>query len=303
MYPTLPECLAGFRRMAATAENVVFVDNGSPDGIGEQISMSVPGMTCLRLDRNLYFCGGYNTGIRYALDKGYDFVLLVNADAEVVNPDFVNELLRASVRWPRAAFLGPLVELRVRGNTQRTCLQYPSLWRQVVAWPASRLFPQYYRKQPAHETEVEFLNGVCVLCRCSALRDIGLMDETFAGYVEDADWAWRAKSSGWSSVFVPCPSIIHHEEPVGYEQYSLKTFLLKRNTVLWFLKADRRHSATAYAWCSLGLARLRALSAIDPRKRALHLTFLNRLRRAYAGLLRGEAMGSWFGPPLSLFEQ
>jgi len=128
------------------------------------------------------------------------------------------------------------------------------------------------------------------------------MDESFGAYMEDADWAWRAKSKGWSSVFVPCPSIIHHEEPLGYEQYSLKTFLLKRNMVLWFLKTNHRRSAAVYAWFSLRLAELRTLSAVNSRNRALHIGFRKKLRRAYAGLLRGETPGAWFGPPLGTFE-
>ena len=47
------------------------------------------------------------------------------------------------------------------------------------------------------EKEVESLNGVCVLCRVEALREIGLLDEDMGGYVEDTDWAWRARDRGW----------------------------------------------------------------------------------------------------------
>ncbi len=38
-----------------------------------------------------------------------------------------------------------------------------------------------------NEKKVEFLNGVCVLCRMSAIREIGLLDEMMGGYVEDTD--------------------------------------------------------------------------------------------------------------------
>lgn len=303
MYPTLPACVAGFRAIARKPEDVVFVDNGSASHIGKELLLGCPGVTTLRLTQNRFFCGGYNEGIRYALDKGYDFILIANADTEIVNRDFIEGLLLAAARRPKAAFLGPLVYLGVPGNIQRTCLRYPDIWRQTGAWPATRLCPKWYGKQPDVETEVEFLNGVCVLCRVSALREIGLMDESFAGYVEDADWAWRAKSAGWSSVFVPCPSIVHHEEAKGYEHYSLKTFLLKRNTVLWLLKAHRHRAAAVYAWSSLRLGRLRALLASDPKERDLHYAFLSRLTSTYAGLLRGDDLGSWFGPPLGPFEE
>ena len=62
-------------------------------------------------------------------------------------------------------------------------------------------------------------------------------------------------SHGWGSLFTPVPSLIHHEEVQGYEHHSFKSFLLKRNTVHWLLKAGRRRSAsvpTARCRCGRG---------------------------------------------------
>jgi hypothetical protein len=94
------------------------------------------------------------------------------------------------------------------------------------------------------------------------------------------------------------PSVIHHENSWGYEPYSLKTFLLKRNTVLWFLKTGQKSSALTYARLSIGLAWVRMMLEGSESEKEKHRYFLIRLHRAYKGLLRGESLGEWFGPPL-----
>jgi GT2 family glycosyltransferase len=157
--------------------------------------------------------------------------------------------------------------------------------------------PSAVTRQPSGEHNVDFLNGVCVLCRVAALREIGLMDERFGAYVEDTDWAWRARHRGWVSLFTPVPSLVHHEEATGYEPYSFKNFLLRRNTVYWLLKAGRRRSARAYAAAALVLARLRAAMAA-PDEQGAYRDYARRLRTAYRHLLAGDALGPWFGPPL-----
>ena len=296
---TLSRCLHSFSKLLSNPLDVIFVDNGSEEDLQKWAEENFPAITTIRLPQNRLFCGGYNAGIRIAVERGYDFVLMVNADTEVINPGFIAQLVKAARRWPKAAFIGPLVYLRSHEVVQKTCLQFPGILRNVAIWLPWRLFPRYFTSQPDEETTVEFLNGICVLCRVEALRELGPMDENMGGYVEDADWAWRARKKGWASVFTPVPSVIHHEDPVGYESYSLKTFLLKRNTVLWYLKNGKGTSATIYARLSIVLAWIRMKLERSEREKEKHKVFIRRLGRAYKGLLIGEEMGDWFGPPLT----
>jgi hypothetical protein len=301
MFPKLERCLQSFVPLLSDPNDLVFVDNGSEEKLYEWVQTQFPEITVIRLTENRYFCGGYNAGIRVAIERGYDFVLIVNADAEVVNPVFLTELLKTAQRWPRAAFIGPLVYFRSSEVVQKTCLQFPSITRSVAIWLPWRLVPQYFQRQPKEETTVDLLNGVCVLCRIRALREIGLMDENMGGYAEDYDWSWRAREKGWVSVFTPIPSIIHHETPSGYESYSLKTFLEKRNTVYWYLKIGRRPSAWIYAQASIVLALARMLASRSTDEKLKHRYFLQRLTMAFNGLLRGEPLGEWFGPPRGIW--
>ncbi len=286
-YETLALCLNGFRRITAKPEDVIFVDNSSAGALSEKMKQHLDGITVLTLRENRLFCGGYNAGLRHAMERNYAYALIVNADSEVVSPAFVEILIDEMQRQPRVAFAGPLVYYRRIGVAQTTCLRFPSVLRSILVWIPFRFLPQLISRQSARLHDVEFLNGVCVLCRVRALAQIGLMDESFGAYQEDADWSWRASRLGWKSVFVPVPSIIHHEEAHGYEHHSFKSFLLKRNAVYWFLKAGKPWSARLYAHAALLLARIRTIKA-GREKRRSYRAFCERLRADYRRLLRGE---------------
>lgn len=299
-YP-LEKCLAGFAAQTASPADVILVDNGSGGRVAEWARANAPMVTTVIREKNGFFCGGYNEGLRYAIDHGYDFALIVNADTEVCNAHLIPELLEVAARHPRAAFIGPRVFLRMPGNVQNTVLTFPTFARNLRAFVRYKFLGGERLQSDGRERDVEFLNGVCVLCRLSALREIGLLDETMGGYVEDADWSWRARSLGWKSVYTPVPSIIHHQPEEGYEHYALKCFMLRRNTIYWHRKRGAWLEAALYGWSARILAWGRAAVAVL-RRRAdsdRFVAFSRRLSEVDRKIRAGMPLGDWFGPPLT----
>lgn len=297
----LEKCLADFVSQTESPRDVILVDNGSGGTMAAWAKENAPGITVLTREKNGFFCGGYNEGLRYAIDQGYEFALIVNADTEAFNPRLIPELLAVADRRPSAAFIGPKVFLREAGNVQNTVLTYPSFARSLVSFVQHKCTGAPAIASDEREREVEFLNGVCVLCRCGALREIGLLDETMGGYVEDTDWSWRAKQAGWTSVYTPIPSIIHHQPETGYEHYSLKSFMLRRNTIYWHWKRGAWLEAWLYGWSARLLAWLRAGQAALAGKadRQLYREFARRIAEVDRGIRSGKPIGEWFGPPIA----
>src|SRR5262249_15942870 len=77
-YATLSLCLKGFRTIVRNPADLIFVDNGSGGALTYWVNQQFPDVTVLQLNDNRLFCGGYNTGIRHALDRDYEYVLIVN---------------------------------------------------------------------------------------------------------------------------------------------------------------------------------------------------------------------------------
>src|SRR3954447_16861409 len=82
----------------------ICVDNGSTDGSDLIVEDRLPHVELLRTGANLGFAGGNNAGIRRAMERGADWVLLLNNDA-VAEPGLAEALERAAAARPDAGLL------------------------------------------------------------------------------------------------------------------------------------------------------------------------------------------------------
>ena len=85
----------------------ICVDNGSTDGSDLAVEERFPDVELIRTGANLGFAGGNNVGIRRALERGADWVLLLNNDA-VAEPGLPEALERAAELRPDAGLLACL---------------------------------------------------------------------------------------------------------------------------------------------------------------------------------------------------
>jgi hypothetical protein len=297
MREVLAQCLSSLRTLRYPNYRVVVVDNESGDGTLEMVRERFPDHVTIQTGGNGGYTGGNNRGIEYALAAGADYVLILNPDTEVVNPDFLAELVRRAEAQPDLGIAGPKVFLRERGVVQNTILFPPGLWRNIANWVRFRLHPASLALSGEMEVEAQTLNGVCILIRCQCLRKIGLFDENLFMYIEDAEMDWRARRGGWRIRYVPIESVIHRQKTEGYEMTGLVSFLLKRNSVYYLCKTGRRFDAWGYAALSLWLLALRGLFTLSRAGAAEYFGFARRLAAAYRVTLLARKPDSTFGPP------
>ena len=296
--PVLSTCLESFLSVQSPPLTVLLVDNASSDGLAAREAARLPGIRYLRLEQNTGYCGGNNAGIDLALGGGAEFVLVVNPDTRVINPDFVAELVSAMRRHPDAGIVGPLVHFRVPGTLQRTSCRLPHLRNKLRGWATSRGRPEPER--PVTDARVETLNGVCVLLRAAALRDVGAFDPTIFMYGEDWDLTMRMEKRGWGSYQIPVDSIVHLQKSDGYDFLSMTNFLLKRNAPYVLLKHGHRADACLVAvggWFLSAARMLRMLLAGRAHESMRYARFLARLTRAHCMTFLGRTNHAAFGPP------
>ncbi len=107
-YDVTRDCLLSLRRLEYSQHEVVLVDNGSVDSSPEKLAQEFPEVRMIRNPTNLGFAGGNNVGIRHALSRGTDYLLLLNNDT-VVAPNLLSELVRVSESSPQIGMVNPKI--------------------------------------------------------------------------------------------------------------------------------------------------------------------------------------------------
>src|SRR5712691_2717467 len=101
-------CLASLGRVEYDNLSVVVVDNGSADRTVLRVRTEFPEVAVLETGANLGFAAGNNVGIQHALDRGAEYVFLLNNDTEV-DPELIRHLVDAAEPDASAGVLGPKV--------------------------------------------------------------------------------------------------------------------------------------------------------------------------------------------------
>ncbi len=180
-------CLESLRRLDAVKFEVIVVDNASTNGSASQIRRRYPEARLIETGRNLGFAGGCNVGIRHLIEQRFDFVWLLNNDT-CVGPGALQALVSKARRSRNMGAIGSVIH----PSDRRTSIEawgggYVDFWL-----GRSRHF-----QHPVPDQSLEFITGASMLIRKEAIEDVGLLDERFFMYWEDADFCFRLRRAGW----------------------------------------------------------------------------------------------------------
>lgn len=166
---------------------VLVVDNSSDPDVRAVSGRSGASYVDARCNRG--FGAGVNLGLRRILRGPPTDVLLLNPDAQFSARQAESLASRfQQPGWDRVGTVAPRV-VDLDGSEQRVMWPFPSPFRAwVEAAGAGRLNRQR-----------DFAIGAVLLLRWEALLDVGLFDERFFLYAEEADWQRRAAGMGWQA--------------------------------------------------------------------------------------------------------
>jgi GT2 family glycosyltransferase len=178
-------CLASLKQQNYPNFQVLVIDNDSSDDSVREIRREQPSIELVQSGANLGFGGGCNVGIRLALERGADYVWLINSDA-TADPRALSALVRVA---ESDALLGSVGSVLYEvGKPDRV-----QLWGGgcVQLWTG-----QCHHQRAA--ARIDFVSGASVLLRSAALKKVGLFDDArFFMYWEDADLALRLRKANW----------------------------------------------------------------------------------------------------------
>jgi hypothetical protein len=218
--------------------NILLVDNGSDKEVVDKIRTRFPKLDILENGQNLGYAGGNNVGLRCIIERGADYIYLLNNDV-LVPPDSLNHLIPVMEQQKDCAACQPLVMY----------FQYPG-----KVWSAgSELFFGYPRlylknslmKQNGVITPPFGLVGCAALFRVSALGEIGFFNESLYLMHEETDWCIRAKNKGYS-LLVDTDTVVQHKISTTLGQFSDKyLYYISRN---WLLVSKMYFSSSFYVY-------------------------------------------------------
>lgn len=281
--------------------DVLVVDNASQDGSPAMVAAEFPQIYLMALDKNLGYTGGNNLGMaRLGFDTAAarpdlrdltpdrflmnlpDFVLLLNADAEVEG-DALWQMAHFLADYPGAGACGARL-CYGNGAFQHGAFALPNLFQVALDFfPLTRLpgiqrlhnsmlngrYPDFlwHGLQPF---PVDFVLGAALMVRREVILQVGGLDDAFFMYCEEMDWCLRMEEAGWGIFAIPTAQVTHHEGQSS-KQVRWPTFIqLWRSRFRFYTKHERLYPRQYVQWVR-ALVRLGLWS----RTRQAHQRFAN----------------------------
>ena len=199
-------CLESLLAQSPALDSVLFVDNASTDGSAEAVEARFgAAVEVLRSPTNEGYGGGNNLGIALALERGAEYLLVVNNDV-VMPAGALEPLLEELELHPEVGIVGPRV-LMADDPSKIWAAGGQITWRQNLTTLRGHLSADGERWQ--RTAPVDYVTGCCMLVRRAVFEAIGSFDADYFAYTEDVDFAIRARQAGFSSRCVGSSSALH----------------------------------------------------------------------------------------------
>jgi hypothetical protein len=278
------DCLASLAVLEYPNFEIVVVDNGSTDGSVGVIRGRFPRVQVIENSENLGYTGGNNTGLRYAWTNGADYTLLLNNDTQVA-PDFLCRMIAATEVEPIIGVAGPTIYYHARPELIWSAGGAID-WRRGKTWMLG-LNTGDVGQLGSEPRQVDFVTGCALLVKRSVVDRVGLLDERFFAYYEEAEWCVRARRAGFRVIHVPQAKVWHKIPLDAREDSPVVHYYITRNRLL-FLKVAK---AGWQAWFhTLLVEYLRTLLSWSLRPRWRHK---HQHRRAMVQAISDAMRGRW----------
>ncbi len=212
--------IAKLKTQGLNVETIV-VDNGSTDKTVEKLSQyKLPNMEYkfIETGSNLGYAAGNNIGMKDAINRGADYLILMNNDL-ILSSDILIKLVSLAESDKTIGTIAPKMYFAEGFEFHSDRYKRSELGN--VIWYAGGLIDRnnvYSTHRGVDEVDhgqfnkiedTDFTNGACVLITKEVIKKIGYIDESFFLYWEDADYSERIRNAGFRVVYAPEAKLWH----------------------------------------------------------------------------------------------
>jgi len=230
----LRSTLESISRLSYTNYKVVIVDDCSANS-PDQVLTEFPEVVLLKNKKNMGFASTNNRGIRYALRRGADYIMLLNNDTEVT-PHLLNELLnhanKKTITVPKILYFKNKNRIWYAGGImdwEHGAVKHIGMGRNDNLDEMKEI------------REVEFACGCCMLIHKDIINEVGYLPEEYYLYHEDVDYSVRVRDKGIRILYVPTAVLAHR---IGYSSggtsVPYKKYYFYRNRMYFIKKYSNR---------------------------------------------------------------
>ena len=198
-YDLTKKCLLSINKTKFNNYKIILVDNESSEKKLNVLLNDFNNLKVIQNKLNLGFGVANNQAITYALDKNYDYVMLLNNDTEV-DQNFISPLINC------------IKNNNSIGGVQPLIMNYN---KRDSIWSAGGYINKFFgntttNKSLEKKLDLDWITGCCMLLKTEVIEKTKLLDENFFAYYEDVDWSLRIKDLGYSLQLVETSLIYHH---------------------------------------------------------------------------------------------
>lgn len=177
--------------------DVLVVDNNSSDDTIHIIQNEFPEVMLSIQSQNLGFGQANNIGLRKAIEKGYDYVLLLNQDAWILE-NTIDDLIKTQQAHPAFWVLSPLQMHSLEGGIEK---QFANYLKNAHIDPSSSVVES-----------IPFVNAAIWLMTLDCIKKVGGFDPLFPHYGEDNDYVNRVIYRGGKVGVLPSVIAYHDKD-------------------------------------------------------------------------------------------
>lgn len=248
-------CLDSLRRIknGSFKIEIIVVDNGSGDGSKEALQ-NLRDIHLIALEKNLGYSGGNNVGIREAIKRGSQYILVLNNDTLVDSnllTELINGVKKGDIISPKIYFAKGFEfhKNRYKKSDLGKVIWYAGGkidWQNVVGVHAG--VDEVDKGQFKKSMAIDYATGACMFIKSKIFEEIGFFDEKYFLYLEDMDFCVRAKKAGFSIIFEPTAIIWHKNASAsGGSGSKLQDYYITRNRLLFAFKYAKLRTKLAVA--------------------------------------------------------
>lgn len=223
---------------------ILLVDNGSTDNSLEVFKREFDqSIIIIKSPKNLGYVGGFNLGIKETRQYHPDYFLLANNDI-TVDKNFLKNLVTFAQKNSQIGIIGPKIYFspgheyyhdRYQPNQKGKIIwSYGGKidWNNIIG---SNIGIDEYDHGQYHNInhDLDFVSGCVLLIKAEVFNKIGLLDNQYFMYLEDADLCQRAKSNGFKLAVIPNSIVWHLNAQSSGTGSGLHDYFLTRNRLLF----------------------------------------------------------------------